>query len=85
MSECKQYAHSLINNLSLLSNLVLVPNDNDINNICFHLNQLKNKGLIRFTDNSMRKLINGTPSLNNSNHFAELKRLINNIDIKSNS
>lgn len=83
MSECKHYAYSLINNLSLLSNLVLVPKDNDIKHICFHLNELKNKNLIRFTDDSMRKLINGTFSLNKSNHFAELKRLINNIEIKS--
>lgn len=83
MSECKHYAYSLINNLSLLSNLVLVPKDSDIKHICFHLDKLKNDGLIRFTDDSMRKLINGTPRLNESNHFAELKRLINNIEIKS--
>ena len=82
MSECKDYAHSLINNLSLLSGYVLKPTINEMDQICSHLEIMKREGSIKFNDNDMRKLINGTASLNKNTHYNVLKNIISNLSVK---
>jgi len=82
MSECKHYAYGLINNLSFMSGFVLVPTPKDIENICVHLENLKERGF-SLNDMGMRHLINGTMELNADENYIQLKRIINNIQIKS--
>ena len=82
MSECKDYAYSLINNLSLLSGYILKPTVNEINQICFHLETMKEEGSIRYNDNDMRNLINGTLTLNKNPNYNVLKKIISNLSVK---
>lgn len=80
MSECRGYARSLINNLSLLSKLVLTPTEVQLKSICRHLKNLRDKG---FVLDDMNQLINGSDRLNRDPDFRELKHLISKINIKT--
>lgn len=82
MNECREYARSLINNLSLLSHYVLVPTDTQTRTICRYLKNLSDKGFI-LDDYNMRQLINGTDILNNDPDFTTLKQLIKKIKVRT--
>lgn len=75
MNTCREYARSLINNLSLLSGLVLVPTEAQIKDMCRHLSGLSNKGFA-LDEQHMRLLISGSDRLNTDPDFQSLKRLI---------
>jgi len=82
MSQCRDYARSLINNLSLLSKMVLTPTESQLRTLCRHLEGLQNRGVV-LDDKNMYNLINGTPILNNDPDFKSLKQLIMKINIKN--
>jgi len=82
MSQCRDYARSLINNLSLLSRMVLTPTESQVQTICRHLQGLRNRGLV-LDDDNMHNLIHGTERLNNDDDFKALKQLITKIKIKT--
>jgi hypothetical protein len=82
MSQCRDYARSLINNLSLLSKMVLMPTESQLRTICRHLQTLQIQGII-LDDNNMYNLINGSETLNSDPDFKALKQLITKIKIKT--
>lgn len=71
--ECREYARSLINNLSLLSGLVIVPKEADTQRICQHLLILQRQGY-DLADTSL--LIHGTPALDINPNYIALTELI---------
>lgn len=80
---CREYARSLINNLSLLSKYVLVPTEEEWNNICQCLDNLQAKGH-RLDDLRMRQLIYGSPVIDRDPDFLSLKLLVKKINKKQN-
>ena len=76
---CREYARSLINNLSLLSGLVLLPSSDQFDQICECLMELD----LPFDDYHMLALINGTEELVLNSSFMKLKRIIATIRVKS--
>lgn len=82
MSQCRDYARSLINNLSLLSKKVLIPTESQVRTICRHLQALQIQGIV-LDDTTMYNLINGSETLNNDPNFKALKQLITKIKIKT--
>jgi hypothetical protein len=80
-SECREYARSLINNLSLISGLILIPSELNTQAMCNQLQALHNQGFNLNLDQNMRKLIQGTPSLNASLYYIALKKIIAKITI----
>ncbi len=57
---CREYARSLINNISLLSGYVLSPNALDISNICAELETLQAAGFDLRSEANTKLLIHGT-------------------------
>lgn len=78
MTLCREYARSLINNLSLLSGKVLVPTEPELHRICIHLANLQAKGCTL----DEQQLIHGSKKLNSLQDFKLLKQLITKIKIK---
>jgi hypothetical protein len=79
--ECRHYARSLINNLSLLSGYVLVPEDSQLDKFCEYLATIRKT---HQTDDEtlMEHLINGTPELNVDPTYRQLKELVTQIKTK---
>jgi hypothetical protein len=74
MSECSEYARSLINNLSLLSKLVLIPTPEQLKTMCLYLQNLKKR-----YQPDMIQLIYGSDQLNKDPDFQKLKQLVTTI------
>lgn len=72
---CREYARSLINNLSLMSGYVLSPKEGQLTDICHHLTNLNNKGLT-LNNANMIQLIQGDPRLMYDLDYIALQSLI---------
>jgi hypothetical protein len=81
MVDCQNYSRSLINNLSLISNLVLTPTHIQILDLCRYLRQLQIDGL-QLDNLGMEELIYGSPRLNKNHTYLNIKTLVTRISIK---
>ena len=60
VENCRDYARSLINNISLLSGYVLKPSNLEISNICAELNTIQAEGFDLTREANTKILIHGT-------------------------
>lgn len=81
MSDCEDFARSLINNLSLLGKVVLTPSKIQVKRLCGLLTVLHNKGL-RLNTITMRELIRGSVRLQAEPAYERMKELLQKIPIK---
>ncbi len=79
----KEYARSLINNLSLMSGLVLQPSQSQMVEICFILMALHNRRHISLSDSDIKSLILGNRTLNSDPDYSRLRDIVRGLKIKS--
>ncbi len=81
--DINEYSKSLINNLSLLSGLVLMPDASDMTEINRCLGALINRGVIaKLDEKTMMQLINGSKDLNVDPIYHNLKTVLKRIPVK---
>lgn len=80
---CREYARSLINNLSLLSDKILVPTEFELQRMCGILKMMQSYGLV-LNEQTMQHLIYGPDPKDRKAQqmFQELKELIIQIKVK---
>lgn len=81
MDVCREYARSLINNLSLLSGLVVVPTNSELRSICHRLNRLQKRGM-SLDEIQMKRFIHGHGHLNDDPDFKALKVIIAGLQVR---
>jgi hypothetical protein len=82
MVDCEDYALSLINNLSLVSHLVLVPSKINKIDLCRHLAKLQIEGFV-LNNALMKELMHGSTRLNNDPSYLAIKKLVSRISINA--